>query len=126
TVSLKPKEHGAYAIVIIPMLTALLTRDAGIVGVAVVVASLAGFFAHEPLLVALGHRGQRIRRDAPEARARAMGLLSLSVFAGATAMGFGTPTVRLTLAGCLGFAILCLMLAAARQHRTLGGQLMGV
>ena len=125
-VSLKPKEHGAYAIVMIPMLTAVVTQGVGVVGAAVVVATLAGFFAHEPLLVALGHRGRRVRRDAPEARTRALGWLSLSVVAGTLAMGFGSPTVRLSLAGCLGFAILCLTLAAARLHRTLGGQLMGV
>lgn len=126
TVSLKPKEHGAYAIVTIPMLTALVTSGASIVSVAVVVASLSGFFAHEPLLVALGHRGRRVRRDAPVARSRATGLLLLSVLAGTTAMWFGTPGVRITLVGCLLLAIASLTLAVARQHRTLGGQLFGV
>ncbi len=126
TVSLKPKEHGAYAIVMIPILTALVTSDASIVGAAVVVASIAGFCAHEPLLVALGHRGRRVRRDAPVARSRATGLLLLSVLAGTTAMWFGTPGVRISLVGCLLLAIASLTLAVARQHRTLGGQLFGV
>jgi hypothetical protein len=126
TVSLKPKEHGAYAIVIIPMLTALVASDVSIVGFGVVVASLAGFFAHEPLLVSLGHRGQRVRRDAPDAPSRAIGLLLLSVFAGSTVFWFGSPTIRISLAGCLVLAITCLMFAVARQHRTLGGQLLGV
>ncbi len=126
TVSLKPKEHGAYAIVMIPMLTALVTSGVSIVGVAVVVASLAGFFAHEPFLIALGHRGGRVRRDAPDARSRATRLLLLSVLAGSTAMWFGTPGVRIALVGCLLLAIASLTLAVARRHRTLGGQLFGV
>ena len=126
SISLKPKEHGAYAIVTIPMLTALITSGISLVGVAVVVTSLAGFFAHEPLLVTLGHRGGRVRRDAPGARPRAIGLLLLSVLAGTTAMWLGTPVVRITLVGCLLLAIASLTLAVARQHRTLGGQLFGV
>jgi hypothetical protein len=126
TVSLNPKEHGAYAIVMIPLLTALLSSDPSVVGVAVVVASLCGFFAHEPLLIALGHRGGRVQRDAPHARSQATWLLVLSVLAGATAMWFGTSSVRGALVGCLFLALASLTLAVARQHRTLGGQLFGV
>ena len=59
--NLKPKEHGAYAILAIPIVTAILVTGPTVVGLCVAVASLAGFLAHEPLLVALGHRGARYK-----------------------------------------------------------------
>jgi hypothetical protein len=94
TVSLGPREHGAYWIAMIPMLTVPLISGPTLVGVAVVVVSLFGFFAPEPLLVALGHRGQGARRDAPIAQSRAIGLLSLSDLAGTTALWFGALGAR--------------------------------
>lgn len=124
--SLKPKEHGAYAIVVIPMLTALAASNVSLVGIAVIVAALAGFFAHEPLLVALGHRGGRVQREAPNARLRTTYLLMLSFAAGAMSMWCGTADVRASLVGCFLFAIASFALAISRQHRTLGGQLFGV
>ena len=73
TVDLKPKEHGAYAILIIPIATSLAISGVSVTGGAVAIASLAGFFAHEPLLVVLGRRGLRAKRDAPQARSLAPG-----------------------------------------------------
>ena len=125
-VSMKPKEHGAYAIVTLPMVAALAMSGMGIVSLAVVVASLAGFFAHEPMLIALGHRGQRAQRAATWARYRATSLILLCVGAGTTAMWFGSAAVQVSLAGCLLLAIVSFALSIARFHRTLGGQLLGV
>ncbi len=130
-VDLKPREHGAYAILLIPLATAILNiilsgSGISIVGLLVLVASLAGFFAHEPLLVALGHRGGKAQRDASGARGRTIGLLLLGSIAGVAAVALASTLVRLGLLACLIAAIVSLALAAARLHRTLGGQLFGV
>ncbi|WP_413431992.1 YwiC-like family protein [Crateriforma spongiae] len=125
-VSLKPKEHGAYAIVMIPLFSALLSVGPSWVGVAIVVASLAGFFAHEPILVAMGHRGGRVQRGAPWARALALGLLGLAVAAGAFALWSADLPTRIALLACLALSTLCFAIAIVRLHRTLGGQLLGV
>lgn len=124
--SLKPKEHGAYAILVIPILSSIAVAGVGLVGVAVAIASLAGFFAHEPLLVALGHRGPRAKRNSPAAKRRAQGLLMIAVVAGTLAMWMGSQAVRVSLLGCLILAGISFALAIGGRHRSLGGQLFGV
>ena len=76
---LKPKEHGAYAILGIPIVTALLVAGPQVAGVCVAIAAVAGFLAHEPMLVAVGHRGARAQRATPAARRRLALLLGLTV-----------------------------------------------
>lgn len=124
--SLKPKEHGAYVILVTPIATALLIAGVGVVGVAVSVASIAGFFAHEPLLVALGHRGARAKRCTPLATSRAISLIGLGVIGGTTAMWLGSPAVRISLVACLTLAVAGFAVASMNKHRTIGGQLLGV
>ncbi|WDQ16788.1 YwiC-like family protein [Rhodopirellula sp. P2] len=46
---LKPKEHGAYAILAIPLITSLIVAGLTWGGLCVAAASGAGFLAHEPL-----------------------------------------------------------------------------
>jgi hypothetical protein len=62
-----PKEHGAYGQMAFPLLTSLLTSLI-VTGITVgsllfVLAVIAGFIAHEPLLVVLGLRGPRAKRE---------------------------------------------------------------
>lgn len=56
-----PKEHGAYAEVIFPLLTGLALGRPTFVAALLVAASLGAFLLHEPLLVMVGARGQRVR-----------------------------------------------------------------
>lgn len=84
---LLPREHGAYGQVAFPLATALavsgVTPPAALIGFAVV----AGFLAHEPLVVRLGRRGQRARRE--HAAVAAVWLYALGGSAtGATAIAF--------------------------------------
>lgn len=125
-VSLKPKEHGAYAIIAIPIITALIIAGPTVVGVCVALAATAGFLAHEPLLVAIGHRGKRAQRNTPAARSRAMVLLSFTVACGTLALAVGTVAVRLSLAGCALLSGVSFAFAVLGKHKTLGGQLLGV
>ncbi|MCA9195704.1 MAG: YwiC-like family protein, partial [Planctomycetales bacterium] len=118
--NLKPKEHGAYAILAIPIVTAILVTGPTVVGLCVAVASLAGFLAHEPLLVALGHRGARAQRTTPAAQRRLTVLLTVTIAGGVNAVVVGSTSVRYSLVLCCTLAIACFVLAIAGKHRTLG------
>ncbi len=123
---LQPKEHGAYAILGIPMVTALLITGPTIVGVCVAVAAIAGFLAHEPLLVTWGHRGARAQRTTPTAARSLTWLLLLTLVCGSLAWLIGTSSVRLSLLACAALAASSFVVAIAGQHRSLLGQLWGV
>lgn len=74
-----PREHGAYAQLAAPLLTSLLVAGPSTSSIALAAACLAAFLAHEPLLVVLGVRGPRAKR---EAGARVVGwLVALMVIA---------------------------------------------
>lgn len=124
--TLKPKEHGAYAILGIPIVTALAIAGPTEVGLCVAVAAVTGFLAHEPLLVTLGHRGSRAQRTTPAASRRLAVLLFVTVACGIIAIAMGTNAIRLSLAGCGILAVASFALAIAGKHKTLGGQLFGV
>ncbi len=123
---LHPKEHGAYAILAIPMVTALVMTGPTVIGVLVSIASVAGFLAHEPMLIAWGHRGRRAQTATPAASMRLRAYLALACLAGATAMVIGTAEIQLALAMCLVMAVVGFALAVMGKHRTRYGQLWGV
>ncbi len=125
-VRLSPKEHGAYAILMVPVFSSLAISGCNTVALGVAVASIAGFFAHEPLLVTLGHRGARAKRLAPQAKPRSIKLIAVAGIAGALAMAGGDDATRAALIGCLLAAAVSFALAVAGKHKTLGGQLFGV
>lgn len=62
-VSLLPKEHGAYGQMSLPLATSLLVSGVTVPALLVAVMVIAGFLGHEPLLILLGHRGARARRE---------------------------------------------------------------
>ena len=69
--SLWPREHGAYAQLGLPLLVAVGAGHAGPAAWLMVMAAVAAFFAHEPLLVSLGQRGARARaQEGAQARVR--------------------------------------------------------
>ncbi len=123
---LHPKEHGAYAILAIPILTALVIGGATLAGILIAIASVTGFLAHEPLLVVWGHRGRRAQSAAAGANSRLIAYLLITAVAGAAAMVIGDNGVRLSLLACLLIAIIGFSFAALGNHRTLLGQLVGV
>ncbi len=121
--SLWPKEHGAYAQLAIPLLTALAAGRPTLAAVAFVVSAASAFVAHEPAAVLLGIRGTRARRE-DGARARTWLAVSGAV---AVATG-GAGLLRAKLA--LPFAIAALAAAGAaalllseRKEKTAGGEI---
>jgi len=91
--SLAPREHGAWGQLGVPLATALAAATPTRSGAALALAAVALFAAHEPLLVALGHRGPRARReDGPRALRRLATLVGLGAAAGLLGL-LGAPTV---------------------------------
>ncbi|WP_153558306.1 YwiC-like family protein [Roseimaritima sediminicola] len=130
-VKLQPKEHGAYAVVGIPLITALMIAGqtpAGLTlaGLSIAVATITGFLAHEPLLVAFGHRGSRAQRTTPAALRQLGWMLGVTLTSGVLAVAASDAPVRWALVGCGAAAVVGFVLAAAGHHRTLGGQLWGL
>lgn len=123
---LHPKEHGAYAILAIPIVTALIIAGPNLIGVCIALAAVTGFLAHEPLLVAWGHRGCRAQGNTPAAKTRLLTFLSITSLTGCTAFFAGTASVRWSLVACIVLASTSFALAVAGRHRTLTGQLWGV
>jgi YwiC-like protein len=82
-----PREHGAYGQLLLPLVTAMAMGRPTAAALAIGIAAAAAFVAHEPLLVLLGRRGGRARR---EQRNDAVRWLSASVgvaaIAGAAAL----------------------------------------
>lgn len=80
--SLWPKEHGAYAQLFVPLLSAFGVGWPGGAGLLWTVAATLVFAAHEPALVLLGRRGQRAQNEAgPRARRWLIGQLMLATLA---------------------------------------------
>jgi hypothetical protein len=125
TADLKPKEHGAYAVLAIPSLTALAMGGVSLVGLCVLLAACCGFLAHEPLLVMLGSRGRRAQVASPDASRRWRALISATLLCGVLALLLGDPAVRVALLGCLVLAATNFGVSIAGRHRTFAGQLWG-
>lgn len=123
--NLRPREHGAYAMLAFPILSGLLVGGPSLSGVAFAVLAVTGFLAHESVLVVLGGRGERLRSAHETAARRRLARL------GATGLALGSafvlwapdaawPPVLLT--AVLG--VLVAGLLAAGRTRTLGGELL--
>ena len=80
--SLWPREHGAYAQLLAPLITALVVVPPTWIGAALAAAACLAFLANEPLLVVLGHRGRRMR----EADGRRAAIRLALLVAGAAAL----------------------------------------
>lgn len=97
--SLMPREHGAYGQLAMPSLAALASGRPTTASILLVVSSIAVFFAHEPLRVALGHRGTKAKRmDSGRARARAFVLGLVALATGASALVLSPPARIATMA----------------------------
>lgn len=96
--SLAPREHGAYGQLALPMVAALGAGRPGVVSALLGASAWTLFLAHEPLLVLLGRRGERLQT---EQRHRASARLVLLLLAAAVLGGGGLlmapPTVHAAL-----------------------------
>lgn len=117
-----PREHGAYGQLGLPLLTALLLGSPSIGALMLVVAAVSAFLAHEPLLVLLGSRGTRAKRElGASARRWMLGLASLALASGAVALTLGDDQLSLACLVPLGWVVaLAPFVWLGREKSTLG------
>lgn len=120
-----PREHGAYAQLIFPLLTAIGLGRPGVVTWCWVIAALAIFLAHEPLLILVGERGRRSRAElAPRARSAAVFLLVLAIGAGVLGWWLAPRTVRLAVLAPIALGAILVPLILSHREKTLIGELL--
>lgn len=123
---LHPREHGAYAILGVPLVAALLVARCQPVACLIAVAAVCGFLAHEPLLLVCGRRGGRHLEFRSQAALRLMWLIAGALVAGGCAYGLGSADVRLGLIISLAAATAGLLPSLWGMQRTLAAQLLAL
>lgn len=119
-----PREHGAYGQLGMPLVAALLLGVPSVASVALVVATLAGFLLHEPVLVLLGARGMRAKRDlGARARRRAVELALLALASGSASLMLGDHRLRLACLLPLGWLLVLTPFVLLRREKTMLGEL---
>jgi hypothetical protein len=121
---MRPREHGAYAMLAFPVLSGWLVGGFSAAGVAFAAAALGGFLAHEPAAVLLGGRGLRLATAARSVAWRRLAWATGLTVAGAGAFLLRAPAPALQaavwpLAGAAGAALLLL----AGRVKTLPGEI---
>lgn len=123
--SLAPHEHGAYGQFFVPLATGLALGRPGVAALALTLAASAAFFAHEPVLVLLGHRGERARREErPRASRRVACLSAIVAAAGLVGLALARAEARLAIVAPLGLGAALAWLIARREERSAVGEVL--
>jgi hypothetical protein len=120
-----PREHGAYAQLILPLLTAMAIGRARWAAIALGLAVIAVFLAHEPLLVLMGQRGVRASREQARIARRWLllyGIAALVCAGGGVAWSPDVARHALLVPAVPGAAFFALILA--RRERTSAGEML--
>jgi YwiC-like protein len=120
--SIVPREHGAYGQLAFPIVTSFVVAGVSAPALLIAVSVLASFLAHEPLLVWLGRRGARARRDQ---RRQAVAALvaegTVAALAGVVALVLAPASVRWSMSVPLGgAALLVIAITIEHEKRALG------
>ncbi|HSM07219.1 MAG TPA: YwiC-like family protein [Longimicrobiales bacterium] len=113
TTRMRPREHGAYAMLAFPVLSGLLLGGPSAAGIGFVAAAVGAFLTHEPAAVLLGARGQRLATAARSAAWRRLTWGAGLAGAGALLFLLTSPTSALQgavwpVAGAAGVTLLLL------------------
>mgnify|MGYP003339875909 CR=1 FL=1 len=120
---LLPREHGAYAQLLFPLLCALLVGHPRLGAYLLAVAAAGAFLAHESLLVVLGQRGIRATREQGGDARR-----SLAIFGGTALVAGGAALVVLPAEALVALALPVVLAAlvgaavVAHRERSTGGE----
>jgi YwiC-like protein len=122
--SLWPREHGAYAQLAAPLVAALASRAPTLAAWLLAIGAISVFLANEPLLVVLGHRGERMRAaDGSRARTRLLWLGSAAAISGVSGIVLGGSRV-VEIAACTAVPALVLLgLAYRRVQHSITGEI---
>lgn len=125
TPRLRPREHGAYAMLTFPVLSGLVLGGISWAGAAFALMAAACFLAHEPVLIVLGGRGERLRSSHDLSARRRLLRLGLVVAAATVVfvvMAPGGAWPPALLSGVLAALVGVLLLIG--RTRTLAGELL--
>ena len=123
--SMWPREHGAYAQLILPLITAIAIGRARWAAIALGLAAIAVFLAHEPLLMLMGQRGLRGSREQARIARRWLLLYGIAALVcGGGGMAWSPEVARhaLMVPAVPGAAFFALILA--RRERTSAGEML--
>jgi hypothetical protein len=121
-VSLWPREHGALFGLLLPLVVAHWTSRPTLAGWLFTLAALSAFFAHEPLLVILGRRGSRARREQSARAGRWLGgwVAVATLGAGLGLRSAPGPSLQALALPALGGLLVTAALLRDREHTLLG------
>jgi hypothetical protein len=123
--SLLPKEHGAYGQLAVPMVVALTGGAPGASAFLLATSAWAFFLAHEPALVLLGGRGERMRTEhGGRALNRLLALGLAGVVLGSLGLVLAPPVVRWASLGVAALAILFAAVVALGDERSATGEIL--
>ena len=121
--SLLPREHGVYAEVLFPILTALIIGPASLGGACFSVAVIAAFLVHEPVLVLLGRRGGRAKREtSSQARRQLIVLALIAAVSGLIGLWHAPNAVRIAFIVLVPIAVPLAFLVVTKQEKTFFGE----
>jgi hypothetical protein len=119
-----PREHGAYGQLLVPLATVLAAGGLTVGATLLTLGFVAGFLAHEPLLVWLGHRGRALQREHGGSAARRGGSLAAVAAALISIGAFATPAVaRWTVSLPIAGALAVLAFVFARREKSTAGEI---
>lgn len=120
-----PREHGAYAEVTFPLITAIALGTVSLAQLLLAVAAVAIFLAHEPLLVMTGERGRRAQTEKGErARLAAAWLAAFALASGGLGWWSAPAGARLAVFLPLTLGAMLIPLIVSRREKTIGGELL--
>ncbi|NJD19960.1 MAG: hypothetical protein FIA95_11860, partial [Gemmatimonadetes bacterium] len=125
TTHLRPREHGAYAMLAFPVLSGFAVGGVSAAGAAITHLAVSGFLAHAAALVVLGRRGERVRSAAAAAALRRLAVLGTAALASGVVFIAGAPQRALAWAvppAVLGASVMGLVLGGGTK--TLAGELL--
>jgi hypothetical protein len=123
--SLLPREHGVYAEVAFPILTALWIGHASIAGVCFAIAVIAAFMVHEPVLVLLGRRGAWVKEGLRQQAIQLL-IVLVTVMLVCTAIGLwkSTAAVRIAFLALIPLALPLAFMTLRKQEKSLSGEIL--
>ncbi len=120
-----PREHGAYGQLAMPLLGGLAVGRPGAPALALVLAFVLAFAAHEPLLVVLGQRGKRMRSQEGARAARLLAALVAAIaLSGGLGIALAPPAARAALALASGLGVVVTAMAWRKLEKTTAGEIL--
>lgn len=125
--SLLPREHGAYAELAFPLVTGLSLAPPRPASLALALAAVALFLAHEPLGILLGLRGDRLKnQEGGRARTRVWFISTFGVISGGIGVFLAGPLVWPSILFPLFPLLLLIPLVVLRRQKSMVGELLVV